>query len=108
MDGLSGGEGNGATMWDGTDVETATARAEDDGARVMRRRSQGERFCAIPGAQGGFGRGVACGRPVGRASGETATNGVSRGGDGGDGIPINNSKFQSLVRKHSFSPSSWP
>ena len=38
---------------------------------------------------------------------ETATNGVSRG-DGGEGIPVNNSKFQSPVRKLSFSSSSWP
>ena len=38
---------------------------------------------------------------------ETATNGVSRGGDGGDGIPVNNSKFQSPVRKLSFSSTSW-
>ena len=30
-DGLSGGEGNGATTRNGTDVETATARAEDGG-----------------------------------------------------------------------------
>ena len=50
-DGLSGGEGNDATTWNGTDVETATARAEDGGARVARRRSQGEWFWAIPGAR---------------------------------------------------------
>ena len=50
-DGLSGGEGNGATTRDGTDVETATARAEDGGARVAHRRNQGERFWAIPGAR---------------------------------------------------------
>ena len=33
-----------------------------------------------------------------------------RGGrrDGGDGKAVNNSKFQSQVRKLSFSPSSWP
>ena len=30
-DGLSGGEGNGATTRNSTDVETATARAEDGG-----------------------------------------------------------------------------
>ena len=46
---------------------------------------------------------------VGWLSGdETATNGVSRGGDGGDGIPVNNSKFQSPVHKLSFSSSSRP
>ena len=41
---------------------------------------------------------------------------VTRGGagderrelDGGDGIPVNNSKFQNAVCKFSFSPSSWP
>ena len=50
-DGLSGGEDNGATTRDGTDVETATTRAEDGGARVAQRRNQGERFWAIPGAR---------------------------------------------------------
>ena len=49
-DGLSGGEGKGATTRNDTDVETAKARAEDGGARVARRRSQGERFWAILGA----------------------------------------------------------
>ena len=50
-DSLSGGEGNGATTRNGTDVETAMALAEDGGARVTCRRSQGERFWAIPGAR---------------------------------------------------------
>ena len=46
---------------------------------------------------------------VGWLSGdETATNGVSRGGDRVDGIPVNHSKFRSPVHKLSFSPSIWP
>ena len=62
-DGLSGGEGNGATTRDGTDVETATARAEDGGARVAGARCQGGAgWRNTEGAEGGFGRGTARGR----------------------------------------------
>ena len=43
-DGLSGGEGNDATMRDGTDVETATVRAEDGGGACRR--------CEVPGRSG--------------------------------------------------------
>ena len=53
---LSDGAGGRAT-WPG-DTEAwrrpssaSSRRAEDDGARVARRRSQGERFWAIPGAR---------------------------------------------------------
>ena len=50
-------------------------------------------------------------RGLGRvADGETATPSrrETEEGDGGDGIAVNYSKFQSPVRKFSFSSSSWP
>jgi len=40
----------------------------------------------------------------GGAGDETATNGVSREGDGVDGSLLNNSKFKTPVRKLYFSP----
>ena len=65
---------------------------------TLAQRQGGLVFSETGGAKAGLAEGSARGWPGGRAGGETATNGVSRGGDGGDGILVNNSKFQSPVR----------
>ena len=95
-DGFSGDE------WLGTDIETATARAED-GRSAAARGAKKERFQMKPGTcRASLARGTVRGRPVaaqahGRRHGEKQRR--KRDGDGGDGSFVNNSKF---------SPSSWP